>query len=428
LNRLIGLLLCGAALLFPFSVALTNVFLAVALGFGILSGYWWQGARQCRSNHPLLSMIICIYLAMLLLGLLWSLDFKWGMHVLSRNWFWLLIPVVVGVAAEEKWRHLFLVSLSAGLTLNLLYCVLQMFEYVSVITDGSSAADATGHIGHIGFGFVYGIWAAWLLHMGLMWCGWRRFLMWGLAAWSYVMIFSAQGRSGYLVAVILIFCVCLKWLFDSRDWRVGVPLMIVFFLIAVVVIAGPGKARLEGTWIAFTQTQRQHGLDALDSSDNAILATDQRFSMWERSIEIWRQYPLLGVGTGGLPKAVTALKEQHSLPSTFTFVHPHNQYLLNLIRWGPIGLLTLLVLWSVWMREGVKVDWPHSVTAPLFTLSGLALAVHGLSSSSMEEHFSAILTILLLGVALSEGGFHNKKGGDELTADNPKEDKGSDHH
>jgi len=62
----------------------------------------------------------------------------------------------------------------------------------------------------------------------------------------------------------------------------------------------------------------------------------------------------------------------------------------------------MLVLLAVWMREGIKIDWQHSLTAPLFTLSGLGLALHALSSSSMEEHFSAILAALLLAVAMSE--------------------------
>lgn len=405
-----GVLLAISAVLFSFSVAASNVALALTLALGLLSGLWWKGFRICWKHYKLLTIAVCVYLAMLLLGLLWSLDPGRGMHVLGRNWFWFLIPVVVAIAIEQKWRTVFLVSLSSGLALNLVFCVLQMYGYVEVTTDGSSFADATGHIGHIGFGFVYGIWAAWLLHMGLIWRGWHRFAVWGLSAWSYVMIFSAQGRSGYLVAIVLMLCVWLKWMFDSRSWRTVLPFMAMLLLIGLVIVAGPGKARLHGTWLAFTQPQPQ-GLNALDSSDNAILATDQRLQMWRASLDIWHRFPLLGVGTGGLPKAVAALREQGHSPADFTFDHPHNQYLLNLIRWGPAGLLALLVLWFVWMKEGVSVDWQHSVTAPLFTLTGLALAVHALSSSSMEEHFSAILAVLLLGIALSDNNNYPKEGG-----------------
>jgi len=395
-------LLAISACLFPFSVAATNIFLGLTLALGVLSGLWWQGAKQCWQNYKLLTVSFLMYLSMLLLGLGWSLDIQWGIHVLGRHWFWLLIPVVVVITAEDKWRKLFLASLSLGLTLNLIYCVLQMFGYVVLATDGSHANDATGHIGHIGFGVVYGIWAAWLLHLGLMWRGWPRVAVWLLAAWSYVMIFSAQGRSGYLVAVVLILCVCVKWLLDARNWRAILPVMGGIVLIVLVVAAGPGKERLEGTWLAFTQTNQERvgPLNQLDSSDNAVLATQARFDMWKSSIDIWRLYPYLGVGTGGVPKAAADLQGQ--VNSSSAFAHPHNQYLLNLIRWGPVGLLALLFFWWQWIRQGLIIDWRHSLRAPLFVISGLALIVHGLSSSSMEEHFSTILAVLLLGVAMSK--------------------------
>ncbi len=398
-----AVLLALSGLVFSFSVAVSNVLLGLTLALGLLSGLWWQGAQQCWNYYKLLTGIICSYLILLVVALLWSLDLEWGMHVISRHWFWLLLPVVVAITAETKWRVLFLRALSAGLALNLVYCTLQMYGYVVVTTDGSNAADATGHIGHIGFGFVYGLWAAWLLHVGLSWSGWQRYAAWGLAAWSYVMVFSAQGRSGYLVAVILMLCVALKWLFDTKNWRALLPMIAVFLVLLIVVIAGPGKERVQGTWLAFTQDHQGQSLDAMDSSDNAILATEARFRMWKASLEIWHQYPALGVGTGGVPAASAALPQSLQVAPYSGFAHPHNQYLLNLIRWGPAGLLLLLLLWGVWLREGMKVDWRYSLTAPLFALSGLALAVHGLSAASMEDHFSIILAVLLLGVAIAGG-------------------------
>ncbi len=399
-----------AAFVFSFSVAATNVALGLTLAIGLLSGLWWQGAKQCWKTYKLLTVLICAYLVLLLLALAWSLDLSWGMHVIGRHWFWLLLPVVVVITNEEKRRNLFLLSLSAGLALNLVYCTLQMYGYVVVATDGSNATDATGHIGHIGFGFVYGLWAAWLLHVGLMWQGWQRYAVWGLAAWSYVMVFSAQGRSGYLIAAVLMLCVCLKWLFDSKKWSALLPLAVLFSVLMVVVAVGPGKERLQGTWLAFTQDHHAQNLDSLDSSDNAILATEARFKMWKTAIDIWHEYPVLGVGTGGVPTASAALQTSQQALFKAGFAHPHNQYLLNLIRWGPAGLLLLLLLWAAWVRAGLKVDWRYSLTAPLFSLSGLALAVHGLSAASMEDHFSIILAVLLLGTAIAGGdGVHVSK-------------------
>ncbi|ATX80270.1 O-antigen ligase [Mariprofundus aestuarium] len=403
------ILLCAAALVFPFSVAVTNIFLGAALALGLVSGVWWQGARECWSNHRLLSIIFCAYMVLLLLGLLWSLDLKWGLHVLGRHWFWLLLPIVVSISLDKKWRDLFLLSLSAGLAVNLVYCVLQMFGYVEVTTGGSNAENATGHIGHIGFGFVYGVWATWLLHLGLLWSGTQRLIVWGLAAWSYVMVFAAQGRSGYLIAVILMLSVCLKWVVDSRSWRIAVMFVAMAVLMLFVIALGSGKERLHGTWLAFTQTQYEAGLDWRDSSDNAILATQERFQMWKTSINIYLDNPVLGVGTGGFPVALDKMIAERRSASRST-AHPHNQYLLNLTRWGPLGLLLLCSLLYFWMREGWRMDWRELPMAPLIFLPALALAVHALSSTSVEEHFSAILAVLLLGTGLAGNRIQNEKG------------------
>ncbi|WP_227819340.1 O-antigen ligase family protein [Mariprofundus micogutta] len=340
--------------------------------------------------------------------------------MLGRHWFWLLLPVAVSILGETKARRLFLLSLSSGLTLNLVYCVMQMYGYVEVTTGGSNAEDATGHIGHIGFGLVYGIWAAWLLHLGLIREGRLRLIFWGLAAWSYVMVFSAQGRSGYLIAIALMLCVLYKWVFDLKSWKVIIPVSVGCLIVVLAIGIGPGKERLQGTWQALTQKHELKSASSLDNTDYAFLATLERFYMWKTSIEIWQKQPLLGVGTGGLPHAVSDLKSGFRLTENITvaesFAHPHNQYILNLTRWGPAGVILLLALLSVWMREGFKVDWQHSVVAPLSTLSGLALALHALSSSSMEEHFSAILAVLLLATAMSVSSENSRStgGSDEI--------------
>ncbi len=392
--------LCIAALAFPFSVAATNVALGIALGLGIVSGSWWLGAKRCWCEFRPLSIAFGAYFALLLAGLIWSQNIGWGMHIIGRQWFWLLVPVLVTTLADEKWRRYFMISLSVGLSLHLAFCVLQSFGYVHVTTDGSSADNATGHIGHIGFGFVYGVWAAWLLFAGLRSEGKLRWLCWSLAIWAYVMIFAAQGRSGYIVAFVLAITVIIKWYVGRSGWKRAVWIIgMAFVLLSFALVLGPAKERLLGTWTVMTGEQQDV---AGFWQSYAAQATNQRILMWKTTLDIYQMHPVLGVGTGGLPDAVAALKAEGRSASNFTFVHPHNQYLLALVRWGPAGLALLSLMLFYWMREGWRRDWHESVTAPLIFLPALALVIHGLSSTAVEEHFSAILAVLLLGVALSD--------------------------
>jgi O-antigen ligase len=391
--------LCFAALAFSFSVAATNIALGIVLAVGMISGFWWQGAKQCWQSCRNLALIFCAYFSLMVLGLIWSLDPEWGLHILGRQWFWLLVPVVVALLQEEKWRRCFLISLSIGLTLNLVFCVLQIVGFLTVTTVGSSAQDATGHIGHIGFGVVYGIWASWLLFLGSQELGKRRWLIWLLATWAYVMVFLAQGRGGYIVALSLMMIVIFE--------RFRGLILSTCAVIAVIFTMGPAKERWMQEWSSLLPVESSK----LNNSEVSthLSSTAQRIQMFETSIEIWRAYPLLGTGTGGVPRAVVQLGAFENGVERIQFVHPHNQYIFNLARWGISGLLLLLAVFYFWLRQGWKYNWNTSASYPLVALAGIGLMVHGLFAPSMEEHFSGVLAALLLGVGLSAQSMLERK-------------------
>ena len=389
------LFLCMASLVFPFSVAATNVTLGIVLAIGLVSGLWWKGAKQCWQCSRNLAFTFCAYIALMVFGLIWSLDMTWGMHVLGHQWFWLLVPIVVVLLKDESWRTYFLVSLSIGLILHLVFCVLQMFEYVTVIVAGSNAQDATGHIGHIGFGVVYGIWASWLLSMGWRWHGRWRWLALLLATWAYLMIFFAQGRGGYIVALSLLVIVILEVFRGRHLWRPIALILSVTLVVSLVFVLGPAKERWQHVWNSLSQLESGADSDTLTS-------TEQRVQMFRTSFDIWRAHPLLGVGTGGVPRAVAQLGPFEGGGARIQFVHPHNQYIFNLVRWGPSGLLLLLAVFYCWLCEGWKYRWDISISYQLIALTGAGLMIYGLFSPVLEEHFSGVLAALLLGAGLSD--------------------------
>jgi len=384
-------LICFAAAAFPFSVAATNAALGGAIGIGLLSGQIITGSTLLWYKQRNLCLALLAYLALVILGLIWSHDRAWGIHVISRQWYWLLIPLVAVALAKQQHRRIFLMLLSIGLAAHLVFCLGQFFELIDFAKDGSSASDPTGHIGHIGFGFVYGCWAAWLLHWGYLQSSGKRYGAWLLAVFAVMMVFLAEGRSGYIIAAFLPLFVIWKLL------RIRTPLKIliaatVFALLLTVLVLGPAKERIQWTMQSMQSMQQGNFKHA-----------EQRWSLWFTAVKIWQSHPLSGVGTGGYPGAVAAVKAAH--PELFlesiTPAHPHNMYLLALSRWGPLGVLLLLSLLTFWARTGRALDWRHADTASLIVLPALALAIHGLSAPSLEEHFPGILAVLMLGAGLA---------------------------
>jgi len=396
-------LLSLAALAFPFSVAATNITLGTVLGLGLVSGLWWQGAICMWHKYRWLCIAALLYWGLMVLGLAWSGDRTWGMHVLGRQWFWLLLPIVMHVLHDQLWQKRFLALLSLGLTAHLVFCVLQMLGYVTVTVPGSTATDATGHIGHIGFGAVYGMWAGFLLHWGWRHAGVHRIVAWLLAIWAWTMIFLAQGRSGYLVALAILLVILWKQVLRGHGWRrTGVAVGFILLMIAVLAME-PGKMRLLETW---------QGVQAGMHGD--ISHAEIRWSLWVGAMEVWKAHPVLGVGTGGFPVAAAQIAKKfpelnYGVNKQKLAAHPHNMYLLALTRWGIPGIITLELLLFLWIQAGWRLDWNTSGAASLIVLPGIALAVQGLSAPSLEEHFEDILAVLLLGCGLAWYNFYVKR-------------------
>jgi O-antigen ligase len=393
LDRVAIILLCIAGIAFPFSVAATNIALGASLVFGLISGQLWQGLKSLWLRQRLLSLAFLAYFTLLILGLVWSHDRSWGMHILGVQWFWLLTPLLICVLQSDRNREWFLTALSIGLILHLAFCIAQIFGYVEVTVAGSSAKDATGHIGHIGFGFVYAIWAGWLSHIGWLNSGWKRWAAWTVAIWAFVMIFAALGRSGYLIALVILLVLAWKYFLSGQGWkRIVLTILLAFIVVGTAITTGPAQARLKGTW---------NGIQAVIQGN--FRGVEARWIIWLGAVEIWKSYPVLGVGTGGYPQAAMQVtQEKKELKLSFdSFGHPHNIYLLALVRWGWLGVVCLIFLLCVWIRTGWRLDWQHTYSGYFVTVPGIALAIHGFTSSSLEEHFSGILAALFLGTGLA---------------------------
>jgi len=334
----------------------------------------------------------------MLLGLAWSVDRAWGLHVLGRQWYWLLPPLLMQTLRNAPWRKRFLALLSFGLVAHLAFCVLPMKGYViGTISGGSGIHDATGHIGHIGFGVVYGMWAGFMLHWGWQRTGGWRALAWLLAAWAWVMVFLAQGRSGYLVSLVIFLVISWRHAFSGHGIRRTGFAVVFVLLTAGMLVMGPGKARMLETW--------QGSQAAMHGDFRHAAGPAGRILLWLGAWQAWKQRPLLGAGTGGFPAAASQVAKKfpdlnyHNINGLA--VHPHNMYLLALVRWGVPGIMALGFLFFFWIRTGWRSDWSMADAGALIALPGIALAVHGLSAPSLEEHFEDILAVLLLGCGLA---------------------------
>jgi len=393
-ERSLSLCLYMGALAFPFSVAGANLCFALAIVLALFSGLLWQGMQKIVANYPTLACVACVYFSLMALGLIWSQDLQYGLRVLSYQWIWLIVPLLAACMTNHR-KNVFLYSLSLSLTLHLLFCVAQMQGWIHFETGGSNQQDATGFIGHIAFGVVYGIWAALLLFWGYLKRGMYRYMSWFLAVWSIAMVFAAQGRSAYLVVIVLLVVMLYRIAMEQQKKQHLIIALFVLMLICIGIVLGPGKHRVMVTW---------NGMVAAWQGD--LAAAQPRWRLWVGSVEIMKTAPWYGVGTGGYPHAAALL--QHTKPefephlgSGQVLAHPHNTYVQNFVRWGVGGALLSLLFFMLWVRVGWLSAWHVHPRHSMIAISGIAMLVHGLSAPAMEEHFPAMMAAIMLGTGLA---------------------------
>lgn len=387
-------LICVALLVFPLSIAICNIILGFSLFLSITSGAWLKGLKSLFQASPLFSKILIAYLTLIPIGLLWSPDISRGLVILSKQWSWLLLPLILITAHEVRWRNRLLMFLSIGLGLHLLLSISQAFGIPLPVQapGGSGEGDPGGLIGHISFGFLYGIWGTWLIQWGLQRQNTWRYLAWALATMSIIMVFVVQGRSGYLVTIAVLALMAWKLCLHKMNWRLLLTATVMFAGVMIMIATGPARERLQWT---------TDSIQAIYSGD--FSKAEARWSLWYAAWEGWKQNPLLGVGTGGFPStadSITAAKPDLYFGGTSP-AHPHQMYLLDLVRWGPVGLLMLLSLLWQWLKLGKDSDWRKNHTDSLITMAALGLAVHGLSAPSLEEYHSSVFATILLGLGLA---------------------------
>ncbi len=405
ISSLLPYLVCTALFTLPFSIAFSNILLGLSLVLSILTGHWWRGIKAFFQKTPTFARILVLYLSLIPIGLLWSPDISRGMVILSKQWSWLLLPLMLAVFVEKRQQDRLLLSLSVGLGLHLLLCILQSFGIPLPVKapGGSGIEDPAGLIGHISFGLLYGIWGIWLIQWG-----WHRSDRWRHVAWAFaiiavVMVFIVQGRSGYLVTISVLVLMAWKLWLNQLNWRLLLPAVGIFMAVLIVIALGPAKERVAWT------------LDSVHAIYQGDFEhAEARWSLWYTAWEGWKQNPVIGVGTGGYPS--TAEKVLRSNPNlqfgnnllppshpaySLTPAHPHQMYLLALVRWGPAGLFLLLSLFWCWFRLGSGSNWRENYTDSLISMMALGVAVHGISAPSLEEYHSSMYAVILLGLGLS---------------------------
>ncbi len=213
----------------------------------------------------------------------------------------------------------------------------------------------------------------------------------GKKIWALCSIINALGivlsasRGPYLAALIVFGVVFLTTFLKEKLMRV--------FPLLIVIILGIVWFKPEFKQKIFDINDQ---IKAFFLSSEVKTSIGARLGMWKLSFEMFKDNPILGVGTGDYELEV-ARRTEGSWSFLRKYNQPHSIYFYFLALYGLIGIGVLFFLFFMWFKESLKRTKNFGVSKA-FGILALAVGLHYLLAGLTETLFKIHILVFFFGV------------------------------
>ena len=249
----------------------------------------------------------------------------------------LLIPLLIALGPQSRWRDRALHALMAAIALTLLFSYL---VWLGLMPDAAFVkgvqADAVVFKKKATHSVLIAFGTFWFALKARDAADPRARLLWALAAalGAFNVFFMVLGRTGQLVMMALM----LHYLVSTLGRRRLLAAAVVALVIVGTVYFTPSSTLQKRTRTTIAEIQDWRAGKPATEYGNL------RLESWSNSLEIVRKHPLIGVGTGGF---AVAYAKQVEGTSMIAVRQPENQYVATVVQLGVVGLAALLALFAV---------------------------------------------------------------------------------
>jgi len=390
----------------PISVAVDNVLLALVLLGSLLC---FGDVLRTVQTHRVARASLLLFGVLTVAMFYGNAPLAEALSILGKYIDLMFIPIFIVLLADEtarrRARYAFIATMALTLFLSYLVAlnILPLMWWMNVFASADNPVIFHSHITQNNMmGFA--------VFLALVECRdastLAKRIAWGLFALlgAFNVLFMVQGRTGYLIFLVLLGW--LVWASLSRllhkqgkafGWRQG-------SLIVATLLAA--------TFVAYFSSARMHERVALVASDykswtmggGKFTSTGLRLEFYFNTLQIVREHPLFGVGTGGFPAAFAHQTEGKVGLKT---ENPHNEYLMISVQTGMLGLALLLYLYYTQWRYAPML--PTALEQDAARGLVLAYVVNCLFNSALLDHadglFFAFMTAVLF-AGLKGGARH----------------------
>ncbi len=331
-------LLVSLGFFLPLTVAGGNLIIGIIVLIWLFSGGYQRKISQIINNR--LAIASVLFFSAHVVGLIWTEDMLWGLHIVQKMWYFLLLlPILITIVKKEDIRY-YISAFLLAMMLSELLSYLVWFEVIPAFKN-ATLINPTPFMSHISYNPLLAFTFYLISHevvFNKKLKDMQRYMYGFFALTITVNMFITGGRAGqvafFIIASILIFQLY------------GKNLKALLF--SILMILGVFFTAYNNSALFSERFDRiENEISNYDNFKDTSVGLRLTFAI--HSWEIIKNNVFIGVGTGDFPNEYKKINMSKT-PQLANARNPHNMYTLILTQLGLFGLFTLLYIFYVQFR------------------------------------------------------------------------------
>jgi len=382
INKTYQFLLILLAFLLPLTVFGANVIIILIVLLWIFSGNYRSKYDQIITSKFLIAS--AVFYCLHVVGLIWTDDIKWGLEILHKMWYFILLLPVLFTIVEKKFIKYYVTAFLMAMTLTEVASYLIWFELISPFKM-ATVDNPSPFMSHVSYNpiltfAIYLVAHEIFLNDNLSKLKFSLYSFFALT--MSINMFITGGRAGQVMYFVMISILIFQFFNSEKIKSLLVIMVVIPVIFFTAFIASP----------LFEERVHSAINDIVTYEINSNTSVGKRIDYMVNSWDIIKRNPLIGVGTGDFPNEflkISIINENKDLFSTTT--NPHNMYNLVFIQLGLIGIISFLSIFYFQIKQSF-VSSNRFIRDVGLTLPLLFLVIM-FSDSYLLGHYTTLLYV-----------------------------------
>jgi len=381
LDKTYQFLLIILSFLMPLTVFGANLIIVTICLLWLFSGNYKSKFHDIVTNKLLLASVL--FFCLHVFGLIWTEDLNWGLHIVHKMWYFLLLfPILYTIVRKDDIK-LYIFAFLFAIFITVISSYLVWFELIEQFRF-ATVTDPTPFMSRISYNPILALAIYIVLHEVFFNKKLSNFLFSLYSFFSISMIinmFITGGRAGQVIFFVIL-AILIFQVFNKQRLR--------SLIVISILIPGIFFSAYQTSWL-FQKRVDLAVIEIASYSDISSSAIGLRINFARNSWDVIKENLIIGVGTGDFPKEYKKINKINS-PNLPDATNPHNMYILVLMQLGFLGLLSMLSIFYYQIK--LSFNSPSKLIRDVGITLPIMFLILMLSDSYLLGHYTSLMFVL----------------------------------